>query len=140
IIGYLLAFGLVKLLKVQPGRKGIFINAMVNANTIFIGLPLNIALFGDKSMTYFLVYYIVNTVSTWAFGVFLISNDDPTQAKEKTKHQIDWKKVIPMPLVGFLVALVFLLLNIPIMKVSFISSTLTYVGNLVTPLSLIYIG
>jgi auxin efflux carrier (AEC) len=140
IIGYLIAFALVKLLKVKPGRKGIFINAMVNANTIFIGLPLNIALFGDKSMTYFLVYYIVNTVSTWAFGVFLISNDDPTKSTEKTKHQIDWKKVIPMPLVGFLVALVFLLLNIPIMKVSFISSTLTYVGNLVTPLSLIYIG
>lgn len=140
IIGYLIAFALVKLLKVKPGRKGIFINAMVNANTIFIGLPLNIALFGDKSMTYFLVYYIVNTVSTWAFGVFLISNDDPTKSAEKTKHQIDWKKVIPMPLVGFLVALVFLLLNIPIMKVSFISSTLTYVGNLVTPLSLIYIG
>lgn len=45
-----------------------------------------------------------------------------------------------MPLVGFLVALVFLLLNIPILNVSFIDSTLTYVGDLVTPLSLIYIG
>ncbi|MGV7948188.1 hypothetical protein PJP05_28880, partial [Mycobacterium kansasii] len=72
------------MMRVKPGRKGIFINAIVNANTIFIGLPLNIALFGDKSMTYFLVYYIVNTVSTWAFGVFLISNDDPTKPKEKT--------------------------------------------------------
>lgn len=140
IIGYLIAFALVKVMRVRPGRKGIFINAIVNANTIFIGLPLNIALFGDKSMTYFLVYYIVNTVSTWAFGVFLISNDDPTKSKEKTHNNIDWKKVIPMPLVGFLVALIFLLLNIPIMKVSFVSSTLTYVGNLVTPLSLIYIG
>ncbi|MCH8624125.1 AEC family transporter [Lactiplantibacillus plantarum] len=140
IIGYLIAFALVKIMRVRPGRKGIFINAIVNANTIFIGLPLNIALFGDKSMTYFLVYYIVNTVSTWAFGVFLISNDDPTKSKEKTHNKIDWKKVIPMPLVGFLVALIFLLLNIPIMKVSFVSSTLTYVGNLVTPLSLIYIG
>lgn len=140
IIGYLIAFALVKIMRVRPGRKGIFINAIVNANTIFIGLPLNIALFGDKSMTYFLVYYIVNTVSTWAFGVFLISNDDPTNSKEKTHNKIDWKKVIPMPLVGFLVALIFLLLNIPIMKVSFVSSTLTYVGNLVTPLSLIYIG
>ncbi|MFC6164598.1 AEC family transporter [Lactiplantibacillus dongliensis] len=140
IIGYLIAFALVKLMHVKPGRKGIFINAVVNANTIFIGLPLNIALFGDNSMTYFLVYYIVNTVSTWAFGVFLISNDDPTKPKGKTHHQIDWKKVIPMPLVGFLVALVFLLLNIPILKISFVNSTLTYVGNLVTPLSLIYIG
>ncbi|HAT53820.1 MAG TPA: malate permease [Lactobacillus sp.] len=141
IIGYLIAFLLVRVMKIRPGRKGIFINAIVNANTIFIGLPLNIALFGNKSLTFFLVYYIVNTVSTWAFGVFLISNDDPTKDKsQKTHHKIDWKQVIPMPLVGFLVALVFLLLNIPIMKVTFIASTLTYVGDLVTPLSLIYIG
>ncbi|CAM3135771.1 AEC family transporter [Lactiplantibacillus plajomi] len=140
IIGYLIAYALVKIMKVRPGRRGIFINAVVNANTIFIGLPLNMALFGDQSMTYFLVYYVVNTVSTWAFGVFLISNDDPTKPKQKTHNKIDWKKVIPMPLVGFIVALVFLLLNIPVMKVSFISSTLSYVGDLVTPLSLIYIG
>jgi len=33
-----------------------------------------------------------------------------------------------------------LLLNIPILKITFVNSTLTYVGNLVTPLSLIYIG
>ncbi|MGY5340311.1 AEC family transporter [Levilactobacillus spicheri] len=140
IIGYLIAFLLVRILKVRPGRKGIFVNALVNANTIFIGLPLNIALFGDRSMTYFLVYYIVNTVSTWAFGVFLISNDDPTKEKTPGHNHIDWKKVLPMPLVGFLVALVFLLLNIPILKISFVNSTLTYVGNLVTPLSLVYIG
>ncbi|WP_318766798.1 AEC family transporter [Lactiplantibacillus carotarum] len=140
IIGYLIAFALVRIMKIRPGRKGIFINAMVNANTIFIGLPLNMALFGEKSMTYFLVYYVVNTVSTWAFGVFLISNDDPTKPKEKTHNKIDWKKVIPMPLVGFLVALVFLLLDVNPTKISFIGSTLTYVGNLVTPLSLIYIG
>lgn len=140
IIGYLIAFALVRIMKIRPGRKGIFINAVVNANTIFIGLPLNMALFGEKSMTYFLVYYVVNTVSTWAFGVFLISNDDPTKPKEKTHNKIDWKKVIPMPLVGFLVALVFLLLDLNPTKISFIGSTLTYVGNLVTPLSLIYIG
>lgn len=141
VIGYLIAFALVKIMKVRPGRRGVFINAIVNANTIFIGLPLNIALFGDKSMTYFLVYYIINTVSTWAFGVFLISNDDPTKVGQpKEHHKINWKQVIPMPLVGFLVALVFLLLNIPVLKVPFLSQTLTYVGSLVTPLSLIYIG
>lgn len=141
VIGYLIAFALVKIMKVRPGRRGVFINAIVNANTIFIGLPLNIALFGDKSMTYFLVYYIINTVSTWAFGVFLISNDDPTKVGQPKEHRkINWKQVIPMPLVGFIVALVFLLLNIPVLKVPFLSQTLSYVGSLVTPLSLIYIG
>ena len=45
IIGYIIAWIMVKILKVKPGRRGTFINTIVNANTIFIGLPLNIALF-----------------------------------------------------------------------------------------------
>ena len=68
IIGYIFAYILVKILNVPVGRKGTFINTVVNANTIFIGLPLNIALFGNESLPYFLVYYVTNTVSTWAFG------------------------------------------------------------------------
>ncbi|MFX3617804.1 MAG: AEC family transporter [Sporolactobacillus sp.] len=140
IVSYLISFALVKLLKIRPGRRGIFMNAVVNANTIFIGLPLNIALFGNQSLPYFLIYYITNTVSTWAFGVFLISNDDPTKirSKEKKKNKINWKKILPPPLLGFIAGLIFLILNIPIP--SFIGSTLTYVGSIVTPLSLVYIG
>ncbi|MFK5281668.1 AEC family transporter, partial [Lacticaseibacillus paracasei] len=71
ILGYLIAFLLVWLLKVRPGRRGTFINMFVNANTIFIGLPLNLALFGDKAVPYFLMYYVVNTVSTWTVGAFI---------------------------------------------------------------------
>ena len=44
IIGYIIAWIMVKILKVKSGRRGTFINTVVNANTIFIGLPLNIAL------------------------------------------------------------------------------------------------
>ena len=53
VIGYLIAYLLVKIMKIRPGRRGIFMNAVVNANTIFIGLPLNIALFGEKALPYF---------------------------------------------------------------------------------------
>ena len=49
IIGYIVAWIMVKILKIKSGRRGIFINTVVNANTIFIGLPLNIALFGNES-------------------------------------------------------------------------------------------
>ncbi len=135
IIGYVIAWLAVKGLKIKPGRRGIFMNAVVNANTIFIGMPLNNALFGEKAISYFLIYYIINTVSTWAFGVYLISNDDPTVDKSQKKaHKINWKKVLPMPLVGFIVAIVWLLLEIPVP--SFMGQTLSYVGALVTPLSL----
>ena len=136
IIGYIIAWIMVKILKVKSGRRGTFINTVVNANTIFIGLPLNIALFGNESLPYFLVYYITNTVSTWAFGVILIENDNPE--KSKTKKGFNWKKLLPPPLLGFLVALIFLVFKIPVPD--FIHSALTYTGNIVTPLSLIYIG
>lgn len=136
-VGYLVAWLLSKLLRVRPGRRGTFINMFVNANTIFIGLPLNTALFGVKSMPYFLIYYVMNTVSTWAIGVFFISKDDPTKTKG-SDQSFNWRKLLPAPLLGFLVALVFLLLAIPVP--GWIDSTLSMVGGIVTPMSLIYIG
>lgn len=137
ILGYIVAYIAVVVFKVRPGRRGTMINTFVNANTIFIGLPLNVALFGDQALPYFLIYYITNTISTWTLGVYLMTSDSKSgQSKETTKF--DWKKLLPAPLVGFLVALLVLILRIPIPD--FATNTLTYVGNIVTPLSLIYIG
>lgn len=136
-IGYIVAWILTKVFCIRKGRRGTFINMFVNANTIFIGLPLNMALFGDKSLPYFLIYYVMNTISTWAVGIFFISSDDPTVEKGE-KKDFNWKKLLPAPLVGFLVSLVFLLLAIPVPE--WINKTLDMVGGIVTPMSLIYIG
>ena len=137
ILGYIVAYIAVMIFKVRPGRRGTMINTFVNANTIFIGLPLNVALFGDQALPYFLVYYITNTISTWTLGVYLMTSDSKSGQSKKTS-KFDWKKLLPAPLVGFLVALLFLILRISIPD--FATNTLTYVGNIVTPLSLIYIG
>ena len=136
-LGYIVAFLSVKVLKVAPGRRGTVINTFVNANTIFIGLPLNIALFGDDALAYFLIYYITNTISTWTLGVFLMTSDSK-DGKKKQGSKFNWKKLLPAPLLGFIVSVVFLVINIPLP--SYVSSTLGYIGGLTTPLSLIYIG
>ena len=137
ILGYIVAYIAVVVFKVRPGRRGTMINTFVNANTIFIGLPLNVALFGDQALPYFLIYYITNTISTWTLGVYLMTSDSKSgQSQKETKF--DWKKLLPAPLVGFLVALLCLILRVSIPD--FATNTLTYVGNIVTPLSLIYIG
>lgn len=136
-LGYIVAFLSVKVLKVAPGRRGTVINTFVNANTIFIGLPLNIALFGDNALAYFLIYYITNTISTWTLGVFLMTSDSK-DGKKKQGSKFNWKKLLPAPLLGFIVSVVFLVINIPLP--SYVSSTLSYIGGLTTPLSLIYIG
>lgn len=147
VLGYVVAIALVKIFKIRKGRRGTFINMVVNANTIFIGMPLNMALFGDKALPYFLIYYLVNTISTWAVGIFFISADDPTKEKgDKADANFNWKKLLPAPLIGFIVALVWLVLGLPITFIvqpeSFpmLGNTFTMVGGLVTPLSLIYIG
>ena len=136
-LGYIVAFLSVKVLKVAPGRRGTVINTFVNANTIFIGLPLNIALFGDDALAYFLIYYITNTISTWTLGVFLMTSDSK-DGKKKQESKFNWKKLLPAPLLGFIVSVVFLVINISLP--SYVSNTLSYIGGLTTPLSLIYIG
>lgn len=73
ILSYIIAYICIKIFKIKPGRRGIFMNAIANANTIFIGLPLKFLAFS-----------------------------------------------IPVP--------------------EFIGSALSYVGSIVTPLALIYIG
>ena len=137
ILGYIVAYITVIIFKVPSGRRGTLINTFVNANTIFIGLPLNVALFGEEALPYFLIYYITNTISTWTLGVYLMTSDAKSGKSKKTA-KFDLKKLLPAPLVGFLIALAFLILRIPVPV--FATNTLTYIGNIVTPLSLIYIG
>lgn len=166
VIAYIVAFIMMKLLKVPKGRRGIFINMVVNDNCLFIGLPVQIALFGPEALPYFLLYYIGNTISVWLVGVFLIELDplpnldngqgeslvNRLENKEEQggskgnvansgkaqKPKFDWKKLLPPPLLGFFTALIFLFFEIPLAPI--LHNILNYLGDMVTPLSLIYIG
>jgi len=133
---YLLSFLAVKLFKIPVGRRGIIINTFTNDNVIFIGLPLALAIFGDKAMPFYLAYYLVNTVSTWAIGIFFIEND--TTEKKAAGSSFKWQKLLPAPVLGFLVGLIWLLIGLPLPEV--VDSSFSLVGGLVTPLALLYLG
>ena len=135
ILGYLVAWGAVVLFKVPVGRRGIMLNTFVNANTVFMGLPLNLSLFGEEAMPYFLVYYVINTLSIFTVGMYFVSIDRPGGNKNKG---IQWKRLFSPPLIAFLVALAVVALGITIP--SFAQNSINMVGSLVTPLSLMYIG
>ena len=65
---------------------------LLKANTILIGLPLNVALFGNRRLLYFLIYYITNTISTWTLKrVFGGGEINRVKSKEETS-KFDWKK------------------------------------------------
>ena len=135
ILGYLVAWGAVVLFKVPVGRRGIMLNTFVNANTVFMGLPLNLSLFGEEAMPYFLVYYVINTLSIFTVGTYFVSIDCLDGNKNKG---IQWKSLFSPPLIAFLAALALVALGIPIP--TFTQNAINMVGSLVTPLSLMYIG
>ena len=74
-IGYAVSVIVSKIIKVKKGRVGIFRSMFFVSNSIFIGLPVNMALFCEKSIPNVLLYYIANTTFFWTLGVYEISRD-----------------------------------------------------------------
>lgn len=128
---------LAKLLKVRRGRRGVFITNFFIANTMFIGLPVNLALFGDKSIPSVMLYYMVNLIFFWTLGVRNIVAD-ATGVHEGIFSRTVLKKLWSPPLMGFAAAILLIVLNVQPPK--FLLRGFQYVGNLTTPLSLIFIG
>ena len=130
------ATAVAKIFAVGQDRRGLFISMFFNSNTIFVGLPINQALFGDASIPYVLIYYMCNTTFFWTLGTYLIQRDGEGEAQFDLKTSL--KKVFSPPLMGFLLGLVLVMLQIKLP--AFLASDLQYLGNLTTPLSMIFIG
>ena len=131
-----IATAVAKIFAVRQARRGLFISMFFNSNTIFVGLPINQALFGDASIPYVLIYYMCNTTFFWTLGTYLIQRDGEVEARFDLKNSV--KKVLSPPLIGFILGLVMVMLQIKLP--AFLASDLQYLGNLTTPLSMIFIG
>ncbi|MFD0898574.1 AEC family transporter [Loigolactobacillus binensis] len=140
VVSMLILFGIsvavARIIRIRKERRGLFESMFFNSNTVFIGLPINMALFGAKSLPYVLVYYMANTTFFWTLGVYLIKRDGTST------EQFSWwttiKKVFSPPLLGFMVAVILVLLHIQVPK--FLMSDFSYIGGLTIPLSMIFIG
>ena len=131
-----IATAVARIFAVRQDRRGLFISMFFNSNTIFVGLPINQALFGDASIPYVLIYYMCNTTFFWTLGTYLIQRDGEGEAQFDLKTSL--KKVFSPPLMGFLLGLVMVMLQIKLP--AFLAGDLQYLGNLTTPLSMIFIG
>lgn len=136
-LSYLIGKLTIKFLKISPTRRGTFQSMFFVSNTIFIGLPVNLALFGDESVPYVLLYYIANTIFFWTIGVFEIGKDGTVETQNLlSKSTI--KRIFSPPLMGFILAIILILLSVPMP--SFLTDTCRYLGSLTTPLSMLFIG
>ncbi|MTV82369.1 AEC family transporter [Secundilactobacillus folii] len=137
MILFVVSIIVAKFLHIDKRQKGLFESMFFNSNTVFVGLPVNVALFGAaKSLPYVLVYYMANTTIFWTLGVYLIQRDGEGEYRFSLLQTL--KKVFSPPLLGFMVGVVLVLLKIQLPK--FIMADLNYIGGLTVPLSMIFIG
>lgn len=133
----ILGFIISKILKIPANRRGIFNTVFFCSNSVFIGIPVNLALFGDSSTPYVLLYFLMNTLFFWTAGNYFISKDGK-MSKIQLISIANIKSIFSPPFCGFIFAIVVILLGIHFPD--FILNTSKYLGNMTTPLSLIFIG
>lgn len=140
VVSMLIMFGLsiiaFHVFRIKPGHRGLFESMFLNSNTVFVGLPVNEALFGPKSLPFVLVYYMANTTFFWTLGVYLIQRDGQSDTKFDLKQTL--QKIFSPPLLGFIVGVLLVLLNIQLP--GWIMKDFQYIGGLTIPLSMIFIG
>ncbi len=135
---YLLSILTSNLIKVDRSRKGVFRSMFFASNTMFIGLPVNLALFGEKCVPYVLLYYLANTSFYWTVGAYEVSRDNPENRAAAFLNVQTLKRVFNPAILGFIIGVVLVLLDFRLP--SFIMDSCKYIGNLTTPLAMFFTG
>lgn len=134
---YAVAVAVARLIRVKPERKGVFKAMFFASNTIFMGMPVNLALFGEQSTPYVLFYYFANTTLFWTLGIYSIGGD-VKGSENRIWDKNTLKRVFSPPLMGFIAGIILIIVGIQ--PPAFILDSCKYIGNLTTPLSLLFIG
>lgn len=138
---YAIGAGIAALLRLSPGRRGTFASMFALSNTIFIGLPVNLVLFGEASLPYVLLYYIANTSLFWTIGVYGIARDGAILQGKPAPSLVSaegLRRLFSPPLVGFLSATAMIFAGIRLPQP--IMDSCKDLGAMTTPLSMLFIG
>ena len=122
-----------KVLKLPRAKRAVFITTFTFNNTMFIGLPINQIVFGHDGLPYLFTFYLVTIVMFWSLGAYTLCKASDTGGKS-----FSVKKIFSLGLIGVLIgcALVELEWKLP----TILETSLTYLGDICVPLSLLVIG
>jgi predicted permease len=134
---YCVSFIVARIFRIPRERRGVFRAQFAFSNTVFVGVPVNIALFGEAAVPYVTMYYLVNTTLFWTVGVYFIRRDNIAERVPLFSRQTAGQIFSPT-VVFFLISLSLVLCRVSIP--AFIMSGLKYMASLTTPLAIIIIG
>lgn len=133
VLFYLLAL----LVRIDKKHRMVFLVASCISNTLFIGIPVNMALFGEQALPNVLLYFFANTSFFWCVGSYLLSREgEGGHGRHSLADSL--RRIFSPPMCGVLVGVGLLVTGIPLPKV--ILDVCGYLGGLATPLALIFLG
>lgn len=136
LAGYFISKPIRSIADVDENRKGIFSICVCCSNTIFLGLPLGIALFGEEAVPYIMIYYMANTTLFWTLGIYEIASDSK---RDTSFFSIDTlKHIFSLPLMGFMLGVLMVIAEVTLPEP--LLDACTYVGSMTTPLAMLFIG
>ncbi len=149
VLMYALAWVTGRAARVDRRHFGLFCACVSNPNTIFIGIPVNMALFGEAAVPYVLLYYFASAAIFWTVGNYAISRDERAGGSAARREEAGavpaesrlagrLKNIVSAPMLGFLAGFLLALLEVEPPRVILDAARL--VGGLTTPLALIFIG
>ena len=133
----LMALGilLIRIFHIDEKNRGVFLVMFSLSNAIMIGLPVNVACFGEDCMPYVIAYFLPNTIIFWTIGNMLMARD----GGQKIRFDINTlKNLLSPPVLGLIIgtAVSFAGITLP----AFLSSAIKQMGNIAVPMSLFLTG
>jgi predicted permease len=124
--------------KVPANRRGALVCMFSFSNSIYIGVPVSLALFGPEALPYALMYYIANTTFFWTAGVGMLRRDSGSVPLPGRMSALI--RSLPLPLFVFFICMALVLMGVNLSESSFIASAASYIGGMATPRALLFTG
>ena len=144
IYGILIAAGLLipRILRVPDGYHYSYQMLTVFGNVGFIGIPLATAVLGAECLIFVSIYNLLYNVFIYTFGISLLHRAAARQASARQEQSISaknrWKKLVNIGTISAVATIVIYLDDFRAPAV--LSSTLTYIGQSTTLLSMLVLG
>ena len=141
LINFAFSVLFIKVGWVKKERAGTFIACFSGSTVLFVGVPIVMAMYGDRGIPYVLEYFIANCLFIWTVGLYNIQLDNVRRVGGTAPKIFSFKSIrmlLKPPLIGCMLGLLCVLISFRVPNT--VMMIMRYLGNLTTPLALIFVG
>lgn len=132
---FFIGFYLKRLFSLRGDYGSVFHASAMFGNVGFIGIPLILGILPERGMLYMALFTIIDQILLWSVGFYLTL---PKLKLGQNSLTANLKNIANPAMLGILLAIVFILMEWKLPAA--LDKALGGVGDMTTPLSLIYIG